>query len=131
MFVQRAKENKNLEIVKSDKIETEDLIYLYDVFLNKLKNTIYCICLETQEKTLTEKRETFLELSNEEKCFMLSEILHMFQCKSGSSDLRLIGGAGKAGILVMSNNITKCNQISIINQSPTGIYEQEINLKTV
>ena len=131
MFVQRAKENKNLEIVKSDKIETRNLIYLYDVFLNKLKNTIYCIRLETQEKTLTEKKETFLELSNEEKCFMLSEILHMFQCKSGSSDLRLIGGAGKAGTLKISNNVTKFEQISIINQSPTGIYEQEIDLKTV
>ncbi len=130
-FVQRAKENKNLKIVKTDKIETEDLICLYDVFLDKIKNTIYHVRLETQGKTLREKRHQFLELSNEDKCIVLSEILHTFQCNSSSSNLQLIGAGKETGVLVMSNNITKCKQISIINQSPTGIYEQEIDLKTV
>ena len=53
----------------------------------------------------------------------------MFQCQSGAANLKLIQGPGSAGIIVLNNNITKCNQISIINQSPTGIYEQEIDLK--
>ena len=52
----------------------------------------------------------------------------MFQCQSGSANLKAIRGPSSAGILVMNNNITKCNQISIINQSPTGVYEQEIDL---
>ena len=79
-------------------------------------------------KTLTDNRNRFKALADEEKCVVLSEILHMFQCNSSTSDLRLIGGPREAGGILMSNNITKCNQISIINQSPTGIYEQEIDL---
>ena len=70
----------------------------------------------------------FLNLKKEEKCVVLSEILHLFQCQSTSANLKMIDGPGKAGILVMNNNISKCNKISIINQSPTGIFENEIDL---
>ena len=87
--------------------------------------------MSAQEKTLKEKRETFRSLSLEEQTLVLYEILHMFQCQSVSANLKAIGGPGNAGILVMNNNITNCNQISIINQSPTGVYEQEIDLLKV
>lgn len=130
-FVQRRKDNKNLKIVEQDKLLPEELLDLYDTFLGKIQHTVYHVRLSAQEKTLTEKRENFLELSLENQCVVLSEILHMFQCQSGSADLKLIGGSENAGILVMNSNITKCNQISIINQSPTGIYEQEIDLKAL
>lgn len=43
----------------------------------------------------------------------------------------MIGGPASAGILVMNNNISKCKNISIVNQSPTGIYEKEIDLLRV
>ena len=126
-----SKENKDLKVVKQDELDYMDLIKLYDVFLEKIKNTIYNVRLSAQEKTLTEKRENFIKLSDEDKCAVLSEILHMFQCQSGSSDLRLIDGVGKAGILKIGNNVTNIKQITILNQSPTGIYQQEIDLKTV
>lgn len=130
-FVQRRKDNKNLKIVEQDKLSQDDLLNLYDTFLYKIQHTVYHIRLGAQEKILTEKRNDFLELTIENQCVVLSEILHMFQCQSGAADLKLIGGPGKAGILVMNNNITKCSQVSIINQSPTGIYEQEIDLKKI
>ena len=47
------------------------------------------------------------------------------------ANLKLIGGPGSAGTIKINNNITNVEQISIINQSPTGIYEQEIDLKTL
>jgi len=128
-FVQRRKDNKNLRIGEQDKLLPDDLRDLYDTFLDKIQHTVYHVRLSAQEKTLSEKRNDFLELSLENQCVLLSEILHMFQCQSGAADLKLIGGPGKAGILVMNNDITKCSRISIINQSPTGIYEQEIDLK--
>lgn len=130
-FIQRQKENKNIKIVEQDKLPEEDLVRLYDVFIDKIQNTIYHSRLSTQEKTLTEKRDVFIRLCKEDKCVVLNEILHMFQCRSSAADLKLIGGPGNAGILALSNNVTKCEQISIINQSPTGIYAQEIDLKTV
>lgn len=130
-FVQRQKENKNIGIHPYDHLTQEDVLQLYDTFLNKIRNTVYHIRLSAQEKTLIDKRNKFVELSLEEKCMVLSEILHMFQCQSGSANLKLIGGPGSAGILVLNNNITNLKKISIINQSPTGIYQQEIDLKTL
>lgn len=55
----------------------------------------------------------------------------MFQCQSVASDLKLIEGPGKAGILVLNSNITKCKNICVINQSPTGIYEKVIDLAEI
>ena len=101
---------------------------MYDEFLDKLKNTIYNKRLSAQLKTLSEKRENFIKLCIEDKCIVLGEILHLFQCQSGSANLKSIGGPGNAGILLMNNNITGCNRISIINQSVTGIFEKEIDL---
>ena len=104
-------------------------MHLYDTFLDKLQNTIYKKRLSAQAKTLEEKRENFVNLKIEEKCITLHEILHMFQCQSGSANLKLIGGPANAGILIMNGNITGCENIYIINQSPTGIFEKKIDLQ--
>lgn len=130
-FIQRKKENKNLKLVSADKVTEENLLHLYDSFLDKLKNAIYNKRLSAQIKTLSEKRDNFIKLCIEDKCIVLGEILHLFQCQSGSANLKSIGGPGNAGILLMNNNITGCNRISIINQSVTGIFEKEIDLLTL
>lgn len=130
-FVGRLKENKNLKLTIWDGLGNEELMLLYDCFLNKVKSTVYGVRLSAQEKTLTEKREVFAQLSNEEKCIVLSEILHMFQCQSVCANLKILGGPENAGKLVLNNNITNHKKITVLNQSVTGIYEQEIDLLTV
>lgn len=127
-FNLRRKENKNVKITEKDGIDENMLIQLYDTFLWKIQNTIYGVRLSAQEKTLEEKRDAFLGLALEEKSLVLYEILHIFQCNGSSANLKSIGGSGSAKILPMNNNITKCQQICIINQSLTGVYEQEIDL---
>lgn len=128
-FVNRRKENKEIKIYESDKLNEEMLDKLYNTFLYKLQNSVYGNRLGEQAKTLSSKKVKFDELRIEEKCLVLYEILHMFQCQSVASDLKLIEGPGKAGILVLNSNITKCKNICMINQSPTGIYEQVIDLQ--
>lgn len=130
-FVQRQKGDKNLKIVKADGINEEELLNLYDVFEDKLENTIYKKRLSAQAQTLREKRDNFNKLSIEEKCIVLNEILHLFQCQSTTANLKLIGGPASAGILVMNSNITDCKKIFIINQSPTGVFEKKIDLQKV
>ena len=130
-FYNRRLVNKNYMISEKDNITHEALLDLYDCFIDKLSNTIYSKRLGLQAITLLEKKENFIKLSHENKCLVLYEILHLFQCQSVAANLSKIGGPGHAGILVLNNNITKVNKISIINQSPSGIYEQEIDLKTV
>lgn len=130
-FINRRKDNKETKIYESDKLNVEMLNRLYDTFLFKLQKSIYGNRLVEQAKTLSDQREKFNELKIEEKCLVLYEILHMFQCQSMASNLKLIDGPQKAGILVLNNNITKCKNICIINQSPTGIYEQVIDLQNL
>lgn len=130
-FSNRKKEDKNYTISEKDNILDETLISLYDCFLDKLTNSVYSKCLGTQAVTLSNNREHFLNLNRDDKCIILTEILHLFQCQSGAANLSLINGPEHAGILLLNNNIYKTNNISIINQSPTGIYEQEIDLKTI
>lgn len=130
-YVQRYGENKNLKLTAWDELSNIELLELYDVFLNKIRNTIYGIRLSAQIDTLMKKREKFASLSNEEKCIVLSEILHMFQCNSSLANLKLIGGPESAGNLRINKNITKCEKIMLIHQSPTGIYEQKVDLKRV
>lgn len=130
-FNLRKKENKNATITEKDEISADALLALYDTFLWKIQNTVYGTRLSAQEKTLQEKKEKFQTLSLKEQCLVLYEILHMFQCQSVSANLKAIGGPASAGIIKINNNITSCKRISIINQSPTGIYEQEIDLLKV
>lgn len=130
-YCTRKKENKNYIISEKDKVCESRLISLYDCFIDKLQNSVYSKRLGLQGKTLFENRERFVKLDVEDKCLLLFEVLHLFQCQSGATNLSLIGGPGHAGILVLNNNISNVNSIVIINQSPTGIYEQEIDLKTV
>lgn len=130
-YVNRKKENKNAVLGEHDQLPETDLIRLYDVFLDKIENTVFHVRLSSQQGTLTKNKDTFCELSNEDKCIVLSEILHLFQCQSSTSNLKLIHGPNEAGKLVLNNIISKCNQVSIIHQSPTGIYEQEIDLKKI
>ena len=130
-YIQRQKEDKNVKISVRDGITEEELLKLYETFLDKIRHSIYGVRLSSQEKTLVNGKEKFIDLSVEAKCQVLYEILHLFQCQSGASNLKMIGGPASAGILVMNNNISKCKNISIVNQSPTGIYEKEIDLLRV
>ena len=130
-YVQRLKENKCLKISAWDEIYTKDLLKLYDTFLYKLEHTIYGVRMGAQAEMLTNSRDKFIDLSDESKCIILVEILHIFQCNSITSNLSNIGGGKEVGKITMNNNITKCESISIINCSPAGIYEQKIDLLKV
>lgn len=130
-IVNQLKENKNYKINNYDAIKQDELEKLYDLFLAKLTDTLYGKRFEAQIQTLSAGKEQFLKLLPEEKCRVLYEILHLFQCQSAAANLSAIGGPGHAGILVLNNEISSCNDIKLINQSPTGIFEQVIDLKTV
>ena len=128
---EQRKANKNYQVNAHDGITEEGLVDMYDLLLEKLQKPPYRTRLETQIGTLEKGRNKFQKLAIEDKCAALCEILHLFQCNSMAADLSGIGGPGHAGILVLSNEISKCNKISITHQSPCGIYEQEINLKEI
>ena len=122
---------KNAKI--SDKVELseQDLQEVYKEFQHKLQNTVYGKRLETQIRTLEKGKEKFCSLTREEKCLILNEVLHLFQCQSTVANLSLIDGPSHAGIIRLNNDISNLEHISIVNQSITGFYEQVIDLKAL
>ena len=89
---------------------------------------VYSVILTAEKEAVKKGREKFLELSRAEQCNTIKKILHIMQCRSARENLKEIGGGTEAGRILINKNIDKCKQISIINQSPTGIYEEEIDL---
>lgn len=52
-------------------------------------------------------------------------------CNSATADLQKIGGSSKCGAAKISKNLSGCESVKLINQSVTGLYEEEIDLLTV
>lgn len=123
--------NKKAVISEKMELTEEDLLEVYEVFQDKLQNTVYGKRLGSQMQTLEKGRERFEALTKEEKCLVLSEILHLFQCQSGAANLSLIGGPAHAGIILINSDISKLEHVYIVNQSITGFYEQVIDLKSL
>ncbi len=97
-----------------------------------LKNTIYSKKLSIQAKNFVNGREQYINLGVNEQCKLLCEAIYLFQCNSVISDLRLIGGSKHAGKLLLSKVLSKNgnakNEVSIVNPSPTGLFEIEVNI---
>lgn len=110
------KENKEAVLSEKSEVTQEVLEELYDEFLHKLRNSLYGHRLSAQIEKIEKGKEIFQSMSNEQKCLILMEILHLFQCASQAANLQLIDGPGKAGILVLNNDISKLEDIKIINQ---------------
>ena len=112
-------------------ITKEENTELYEVFIDKLTNSIYQYRPANPQKQLKDGREVFDVLTVEEQCQVLGEILHIFQCKPVTADLKLIGGGGMVAKMQKGKTISNYKSVKLIAQSPTGIYEQVIDLLTI
>lgn len=127
-FLERRRVEKEAKITEYSKITPEQTEELYDTFLQKLKNSVYTVKLSAQAETLTKYRGNFIHLAVEDRCAVLMQILVFFQCNPVLSDLRFIGGAGHAGQITVSFDVTKQRGLTLVNQSITGFFEKEICL---
>ena len=100
---------------------------LYDELLKR--HTVGCYSKRPNPvgDKLRSGKEKFKTLSLDKQVKVLVQILGLSQIGLTSADLQDIGGAGKAGVMMCSMNITG-KDIKLVNQSPTGLYEQEIDL---
>lgn len=127
----KMKEDGSIKINERDGVITETNVELYQILLEKLKNTIYAKKLSAQIQTLEKGLEKFIPLSPEKQCIVLNEVLHLFQCNPVCANLKLLGAGDSCGRLYSSMDITNLSSCYIINQSPTGIFEQKINLSSL
>ena len=73
-------------------------------------------------------REKFLNLELAEQCKVISEVLKLTQCNKINANLTAINGPALTGRPCLSKDITKQKNIFIINQSPTGLFEERKDL---
>lgn len=102
---------------------------LYDVFANKLNETVYKKRPANQGANLVKNRELFRNLVLEEKAKVVNEILTMLRCDiATTADLRLVNGGGYAGSMKVNKNTLGKSKLILINQSVTGLFENRIEL---
>lgn len=135
-YIQRNSERnstrQSLSITEHDGLTSSENIVLYDEICHKLRDTIYKYRPANPCSTLLNKREKFINLTVENQCMVLNEILHLLQCKPGSvANLLLLDAAKGAGKIQLNNVISKANQAILIHQSVTGLFEQTVDLLAV
>lgn len=128
---ERIKVNKEYQVSEYDGITENDLVSIYDSLYQKFVNGIFTKRPACQRETLKSGREPFSQLDIELKSKTIYEILHLYQCKPFTADLCTIGGSKNAGLCLINKCITKSSTATLINQSATGLFEQEIDLLTV
>jgi CRISPR-associated endonuclease Csn1 len=118
--------NEIFNITKFDEINADDNLILYDELCKKTTNSIFKIILNDFGNQLIEKRNDFISLSLYEQCETLIGILKYLKCDTVSDDLKYLGVKCKS--YRMNKNLSSKESFKIINQSITGLFEQEIDL---
>ena len=103
-------------------------MHIYDMLLAKSGNNLYKNRPASQTTDLQEQREFFEKLSLANQIHVIGEVLKLFKCASASANLKLLDKGNACGVIKVSNNILKFKQCVLINQSPTGVFEQEVDL---
>ncbi|MGP1542842.1 MAG: type II CRISPR RNA-guided endonuclease Cas9 [Dialister pneumosintes] len=109
-------------------INEKALIHLYDIFLDKMENSIFNKMFLSEWERLIKARDLFLKLSIEDKCNAIAQILKIFSCNTKWGNLELLKCKSDRGRIKKTKNLSDKDSWYIIHQSVTGFYEQCIPL---
>lgn len=134
-FIEKRKNNPNLVYSeKYDAITAKENIELYTILTDKLSTPAYSQRPANPITTLSNGIDKFTSASINDQIYCLLQIVSLFGRTSGGCDLRVIGGAGKAGAMVsfrtsISNWKKSFTDVRIIDTSASGLYEKKsVNL---
>lgn len=114
-----------------DLICEEQNILLYEELRNKYVYGIYKNRPNPVGDKLSEGYDRFCKLQIADQCKVLVNILTMSSIGGNGADLVLIGGSAGSGKTQISKNISETEELYLINQSVTGIFENRVDLLTV
>lgn len=118
-----------LAAVPADKITNHDNEALYAMLIEKLTNGLYQKKYDGVARKLSQNKEVFQNLSLLGQCTVLLEMVKLFSGGNTSgANLKLIGEGNKAGILRINKYLPDQGRITLVNQSVTGVFEQEVDL---
>lgn len=117
------KDSEGQEILTREKNEK-----LFRRILEKLQNGIYLKRRGSLCSAIEHGADTFMELSLEEQCEVLQNIIASFSPSAQNIDLSLIGESAHTGTVTLSKKLNKIEECVLINQSVTGLFEKEVDL---
>lgn len=129
-FIEKFKKNPDFIYDKEyDKVSVEENQKLYELYIEKLQNTIYSKRVNSPVQILMDGQERFEKLNIKEQCVVLMNIQTVFGRMTSGCDLSLIGGSPNSGATVnfsstISNWKKLYSDVRIIDQSPSGIWEK-------
>lgn len=101
---------------------------VYEVLLQKHLNGIYSRRPNPVGIKLKDGKEKFLQLSIEKQIKVLLQIIQLSQLINQGANLTDIGASAKTGVSLISKKVSDIEEIKIVNQSPAGLFESEIDL---
>lgn len=128
-LVEKVKSNLNyIYDVDYDVVQQEDNLKLYDLYIEKLKKSIYKKRVNSPIQILLDGREKFINCNVIEQCQVLVNIHQVFGRMSAGCDLTLIGGKTHSASTVnfsstISNWKKNYSDVRIIDQSVSGLWE--------
>jgi len=121
-----------------DKISQDDNIKLYDLYSDKMKNSVYNKRVNSPIDILIKGRELFCKLDITEQANVLLEIQSTFCRMTGGCNLKPIGGSPNSAATknfssTVSNWKKKYKDVRIVDSSPSGLWEKvsDVNLLEV
>ncbi len=108
----------------------ENTIQMFNFLSEKLSKTPYnCLSpLKTAKNNLDGCRDKIIGSNLNDRADTISQILKMFRCNAENANLKDVGGPGVTGRLILSSKITLSKSAYLVNQSPTGLFENRIDL---
>ncbi len=116
------------EFEKDENISVQKNLELYEILKEKHLNQIYGKRPNPVGEKIEKGIEKFRSLSVRKQIYVLLQILQLSQLSNQGADLLEIGGEKKTGTSKLNKNITEKQEFKLINQSVTGLYENEIDL---
>lgn len=109
-------------------ITNENNEILYKHLLSKLQNGSFSERKSSISQVLSDKEECFLNLSKDDQCEVLLQIIKWFGNICAGVDLSLLGESKTSGICRTSKKVTNAKELRLIFSSATGLFENSLDL---
>ncbi|MBQ7834074.1 MAG: type II CRISPR RNA-guided endonuclease Cas9, partial [Lachnospiraceae bacterium] len=111
-------------------ISHDNNISLFEDIVEKYKTKIFKNQIGVLKSIIVNGNNMFYKLDEKEQCYVLMQLINNIYSNT-MADVRLIGGKEKSGIIKINKKIIDTEELILIHQSVTGLYQAEVNLLTV
>lgn len=129
-YIKQVEKANELAYYDETKISLDKNLKLYRIIEDKHINAIFSKRQNAMGDVLKNGEEPFEKLNLSDQCHVLLELLKLSNIGIINADLSLIGSKNN-GVIRINKNISTLNEMKLITQSVTGIYEKEIDMLTI